>query len=784
MKRAEKTLIIDAQVFQAEAWHRGMGKYSLALVRALVQEKFTEGYGTVRLLFNSNLPLADEPKGVLEKLVPGAESLYVALDVPTLQKQHISDLRTNNKRSIDEALVKENIDSPDYLILSLFIDETCMVFPTNGVKLLVFYDLIPLLYHGRYSNRINFSGYLDHFATIFEADCVFSISQTVGNDNNVYLGLSKEKLVTIDGASIDRSQLPAVKPDIALPEKFILMPSGDELRKNNLNAVKGFEEFNAANGESYKLVITSRFSDYTRDELSHYSDNLLFTGNVKEEELQWLYENAEAILFASEYEGLGLPILEAMSVTKRIACSDIPVFREISTEAFYMFNELNPASIAQALGAASRGDDWASKRKHYPAVLGEYTWTNTAHKFIKGYEKVVDATTTEVLKKPRIAIITPHPSGYSAIGKVVAESHDAYSSQFDIDYYFDYGPYHREVRPDFLSHIATCYDAANFNAATYKQYDAVVYHIGNSDYHLESIRAALHLPGYIIMHDTYLDGAFETLERIGYIDEERMKLEKDLNLLGPEGGSFLTSLITNQIGVVTHSKYAADIVNKVIGDDVTTACKEIALPVSTPVDVTSKTETSFQIGLAGIIADVKGLQIIEDLAALPEFNECTINIFGHSFAKPEIEQQFKRWANVHVFPNPSDFEFQTKLSGLDILINYRLEYRGETSLTTLEAMRYGVPVVVRDIGWYSELPDNAVMKAASNAEVIEKVDLLNLSEAARKKIGEAARKHTDSHHGHKNYALQLAKLIDATSKSKQAEMAKKIRQSESLKDIL
>ncbi|MEQ1666262.1 MAG: glycosyltransferase, partial [Bdellovibrionales bacterium] len=403
----------------------------------------------------------------------------------------------------------------------------------------------------------------------------------MSDDNALYLGIDKSRLINIDGASIDRSGVSSKKPDLDISKKFILMPSGDELRKNNARAVRGFEQFNSTKDGQYQLVITSRFSDGSKEELNKYSDSILFTGNIPENELQWLFENSELVLFPSEYEGLGLPILEAMSVNKKIACSNIPVFREISNEALFFFDCKDTSSIAKTLSSVLLSEEWQDKAAHYKKILSKYSWENTATKFVNGlknYDQNQPKFKNE-FKKKKLAVLTPHPAGFSAIGKVVSESHASLAEIFDVDYYFDYGVFHREVRPDFLSYVAPCFEATQFNARRYTDYDAVVYHIGNSDYHLESIKNALYLPGIAVLHDTYLDGAFQGLLNTGYISEQRNELEKRLsNLSKNNTSSYLGSVLNNQLAVVTHSKYAAKAVKEILVDEVDVLVSE--LPVA------------------------------------------------------------------------------------------------------------------------------------------------------------------------------------------------------------
>lgn len=769
------TLVIDCQLFQTDAWHRGMGKYSLSLLTELVKGKLH--HTNVILLLNNSIESDPEMLASLRKVCPDAQQVQLELLVPGSRRKNI-DIEHHNKQVIGNYIDTLETSTPvDFLILSLFLSQAFIVFPDNARKLIIFYDLIPYLFENRYKERINYDDYLVHFRTIFEADMIYAISQTIADDMMVYLGIPASKLQNIDGASIDRSHLTAKKPSIAVPDKFILMPTGDELRKNNLNAVKGFTEFNQQHNNEYALIITSTFGDASRQELEIYSDKLLFSGNIPGAELQYLYEKADFVFFPSEYEGLGLPILEAMSVDKKIACSNIPVFKEISEDAFYYFDPTDPASIAEVLAETVSAPEWKQKKVQYKGILKNYTWESSAQKFIDGYKKLNTAPIKQAeVKKPRVAVFTPHPSGYSAIGKVVAECHATFSEVFDIDYYYDYTPATTaHVRPDYLSHIANCYEASEFTINSYRDYDAVIYHIGNSDYHLNTIKNALYLPGYVILHDTHLGGAFGELQRHGSITPERLKIEELLNKKNKQGtSSFLTSLVNNQLGVITHSQYADKAAQHILAAPVATT--KVNLPVATPQLRHQDTITeNLQIGLAGILADVKGLPLIEQLATHPDFAHCTFNIFGFSFVKPETLEKLAYLENVRIFTDPSDFEFQTRLSQLDVLINYRLEYRGETSLTVLESMRYGVVPIVRNIGWYGELPSTTAVHVSTEEELSSRLHELVDNKQFRTEHQTASKAYVSTEFTHTQYASRLAAFIEAAKGKDNTNFAKSER---------
>ena len=59
------------------------------------------------------------------------------------------------------------------------------------------------------------------------------------------------------------------------------------------------------------------------------SDRIRFIGAVSDAELEGLWRIAECFAFPTLGEGFGLPLLEAMAHGVAVACSDIPVLREV-----------------------------------------------------------------------------------------------------------------------------------------------------------------------------------------------------------------------------------------------------------------------------------------------------------------------------------------------------------------------------------------------------------------------------------------------------------------------
>jgi hypothetical protein len=150
------------------------------------------------------------------------------------------------------------------------------------------------------------------------------------------------------------------------------------IHKNNDRAVSGFDAFNKTVGEKFTLFLTSSYDDATKERLAKLSDKVEFLGNISDAELADAYKGASCLLFPSLAEGLGMPILEAVQWGIPIACSDIPVFSELSTSAFYLFDPLDSTSIANALKSATSREEWHVHHDAYRDIEAKYTWDRTA----------------------------------------------------------------------------------------------------------------------------------------------------------------------------------------------------------------------------------------------------------------------------------------------------------------------------------------------------------------------------------------------------------------------
>jgi glycosyltransferase involved in cell wall biosynthesis len=119
-------------------------------------------------------------------------------------------------------------------------------------------------------------------------------------------------------------------------------------------------------------------------------DAIIDHGRVSDDRLIELYNAADVLLFPSFHEGLGLPVLEAMSCGLPVVTSDAPALREAGADAVLSAPADESEALARAVHAVLEQPDLASRlqqRGFERAAL--YSWERTARAYSDLYEEVL-----------------------------------------------------------------------------------------------------------------------------------------------------------------------------------------------------------------------------------------------------------------------------------------------------------------------------------------------------------------------------------------------------------
>lgn len=223
----------------------------------------------------------------------------------------------------------------------------------KGVKIItVIYDLIPLSHPEfcddglvrAFRNWFFRAAILsDSFICIsdFVSGCVREELKKVGRHDvpikHFYLGSD------LDGVNMEANIREDVLTVCNGKNKFILAVGTIEPRKRYDLIVEAFEHYVAAYGCEINLVLVGKIGwkveklvDKIRNN-PQFKQGLYLFDSLNDAELNRLYENCAGLVFASDIEGFGLPLVEARQKGVPVIASDIPVFREIADEGVIFF---------------------------------------------------------------------------------------------------------------------------------------------------------------------------------------------------------------------------------------------------------------------------------------------------------------------------------------------------------------------------------------------------------------------------------------------------------------
>jgi glycosyltransferase involved in cell wall biosynthesis len=146
-----------------------------------------------------------------------------------------------------------------------------------------------------------------------------------------------------------------------------------------------------------KLVIagaSAHTDDYVAElhKLAEGDDRIIFTGNQSGDVLKELYSNAYLFIQPSEYEGLSVGLLEAMSYGLPCLASNIPANNEALGGLGFSFENKNIDSLHQWLDkilAMDKDSLKESGRLLKARTLKEYSWSKIVDDTLTVYENLI-----------------------------------------------------------------------------------------------------------------------------------------------------------------------------------------------------------------------------------------------------------------------------------------------------------------------------------------------------------------------------------------------------------
>jgi len=166
-------------------------------------------------------------------------------------------------------------------------------------------------------------------------------------------GIPAGKVAAIPfGVTPPRPVSPGDSPKVQGP--YLYFPAATFPHKGHATLFRSFAALRRRGGPDRKLVLTGQRTPHWRHLQGliaglGIAGDVLHLGFVAPEVVDNLYANAEAVVFPTEFEGFGLPVVEAIQRRKKIICSRLEVFAEIGVPPEAQIDFSDPDQLLAAL---------------------------------------------------------------------------------------------------------------------------------------------------------------------------------------------------------------------------------------------------------------------------------------------------------------------------------------------------------------------------------------------------------------------------------------------------
>lgn len=158
--------------------------------------------------------------------------------------------------------------------------------------------------------------------------------------------------------------------------------------KKHVELIQAFSIFKEKTGLPHRLVLAGSEDPYAEEihrivSASPYSSDILITGYFPSQNFFELYAFSDACLFPSVSEGVGLPIIEAMSSGVPVACAKAGALNEIAGDSALYFDPDDIAGFAVAIEQIATDEKLRAKLiKSGLEWTKRFSWEKTAEKTV------------------------------------------------------------------------------------------------------------------------------------------------------------------------------------------------------------------------------------------------------------------------------------------------------------------------------------------------------------------------------------------------------------------
>lgn len=396
-------IAIDMQGAQTASRLRGIGRYTLSLVHAILRNK---GDHEVFLLLSGLFPdgikdLQEEYEGLLPP-----ENIKIWSGFGKREEFNARPELLSINEKMREAFLADL--RPDVVLITSLFDHEAVssigllkeTFPTA----VIFYDLYPLIkpdpfqlrkpVRERYSRRLGF---------LKKSKLLLAISESSRQEALSYFDFEPEAVVNIFGGACSKifhlsDEAKSNKEDVwekfEISKPFVMYAGTDEERKNLERLIKAYAQLDGKIREKHQLVFVGPISTNTVRDIAGKAGlarkEFLLLGHVSNSEMLTLYNTCALSVCPSLYEGLGLPAMEAMLCGAPVIGSNATSLPEVIGLDEALFDPYSVEEISSKMSRALTDKQFRTLLlEHGKNQSAKFSWDESAKRALQAMEQLV-----------------------------------------------------------------------------------------------------------------------------------------------------------------------------------------------------------------------------------------------------------------------------------------------------------------------------------------------------------------------------------------------------------
>ncbi|MFA5171071.1 MAG: glycosyltransferase family 1 protein [Sulfuriferula sp.] len=431
-------IVIDLQGAQNSSRFRGIGRYTAALTKSILQNNANH---EIIIALNGAFPDSIAPiYSMFEGLLPKENIRIWASPKSVSHCNKKNDWRRQAAEILREAFLL-NLNPDVVLISSLFegagddVVTSIDKFTDTPPTAVILYDLIPFLNQADYlANTVLQQWYDEKLTYLSKTDMCLAISESSRQEAINHLQFPAERIVNISAACDEVFYKRTIPVDVRntlherwhITRPFVFYSGASDPRKNHIRLIDAYANLPINIRNTHQLIIAGMMPpDHIETFKKHAqavglaANEMLIIGHIDDETMVNLYNLCQCFIFPSWHEGFGLPALEAMACGAVVIGSNASSVPEVIGNPEALFDPLDTTAITAKLEQALT--DQAYRQRlivHGETHCKTFSWHATANKAIAALEQLHEEhkgsvtqseTTQSALIKSIIAAIAALP---------------------------------------------------------------------------------------------------------------------------------------------------------------------------------------------------------------------------------------------------------------------------------------------------------------------------------------------------------------------------------------